>query len=118
MASRQQPSFKCSLLAGGLAGTAVDISLFPLDTIKTRMQSPAGFRGAGGFVGVYRGLGSAAAGSAPTAALFFATYEGVKGCVASQVRHTCYPPPCAVHTSWLPAPQIGRWAYPGSARFR
>ena len=32
-------SFLVSLVAGGLAGTAVDISLFPLDTIKTRLQS-------------------------------------------------------------------------------
>ena len=27
------------LIIGGLAGTAVDVSLFPLDTIKTRLQS-------------------------------------------------------------------------------
>lgn len=29
-----------SLFAGAAAGIAVDISLFPLDTIKTRTQSP------------------------------------------------------------------------------
>ena len=32
----------CSLAAGGVAGTMVDVSLFPLDTIKTRMQSQRG----------------------------------------------------------------------------
>merc|ERR1712183_525036 len=37
-----------------------------------------GFFKAGGFKGVYRGLGAAAAGSAPGAALFFSTYETVK----------------------------------------
>ncbi|KAF2859241.1 mitochondrial carrier [Piedraia hortae CBS 480.64] len=67
-----------SLLAGGIAGTCVDVSLFPLDTLKTRLQSPAGFWASGGVKGIYRGIGSAAAGSAPGAALFFVTYEGVK----------------------------------------
>ena len=68
-------SFMTSLVAGGLAGTSVDVALFPLDTIKTRLQSPQGFVQAGGFRGVYNGLGAAAAGSAPGAALFFSTYE-------------------------------------------
>lgn len=77
-----QPSFACSLLAGGIAGTTVDVVLFPLDTIKTRMQAPTGFQNAGGFRGVYSGLSSAAAGSAPTAALFFTTYELLKAKLA------------------------------------
>ncbi|KAK1004105.1 hypothetical protein LTR91_004551 [Friedmanniomyces endolithicus] len=50
----------------------------PLDTLKTRLQSAAGFRASGGFRGVYNGIGSAVVGSAPGAALFFVTYEGVK----------------------------------------
>lgn len=68
-------SFLNSLVAGGMAGTTVDVALFPIDTIKTRLQSPQGFRAAGGFAGIYNGLGAAAAGSAPGAALFFSTYE-------------------------------------------
>ncbi|KAK3117021.1 hypothetical protein LTR53_002042 [Teratosphaeriaceae sp. CCFEE 6253] len=64
--------------AGGLAGTTVDTTLFPLDTLKTRLQSAAGFFPSGGFRGVYNGIGSAVVGSAPGAALFFVTYEGVK----------------------------------------
>jgi hypothetical protein len=68
-------SFLNSLVAGGMAGTTVDVALFPIDTIKTRLQSPQGFRGAGGFKGIYNGLGAAALGSAPGAALFFSTYE-------------------------------------------
>jgi solute carrier family 25 S-adenosylmethionine transporter 26 len=63
------------MVAGGLAGTSVDVALFPIDTLKTRLQSPQGFLKAGGFRGIYNGLGAAAAGSAPGAALFFSTYE-------------------------------------------
>lgn len=74
----KEPSFLVSLLAGACAGTSVDITLFPIDTLKTRMQSPMGFAKAGGFKGVYNGLFAAASGSAPAAALFFATYETVK----------------------------------------
>jgi hypothetical protein len=43
----------------------VDVVLYPLDTVKTRLQSEVGFWQSGGFKGVYRGLSSAAAGSAP-----------------------------------------------------
>lgn len=64
--------------AGGVAGFSVDVCLFPIDTVKTRLQSERGFWRSGGFSGIYRGLGPAAAGSVPTAALFFATYEGLK----------------------------------------
>ena len=79
------PPFTTALLAGGIAGTTVDLSLFPLDTLKTRLQSRAGFFPSGGFRGVYRGVGSAVVGSAPGAAFFFCTYEGVKD-VLSQSR--------------------------------
>lgn len=43
----------------------MDTLFFPIDTIKTRAQSQAGFFPSGGFSGVYRGLGSAVVGSAP-----------------------------------------------------
>jgi len=71
----ETPTFLVSLMAGGVAGTTTDIALFPLDTIKTRMQSPQGFLKSGGFRGVYTGLSAAAVGSAPGAAIFFSTYE-------------------------------------------
>ena len=67
MTAEDKPSFKRALLAGGAAGFAVDVSLFPIDTLKTRLQAPGGFRQAGGFSGIYRGLGAAAAGSVPVA---------------------------------------------------
>ncbi|GAB1313384.1 S-adenosylmethionine transporter [Madurella fahalii] len=78
-ASPQPPPFQTALVAGALAGTTVDLSLFPLDTLKTRLQSAQGFFAAGGFRGIYRGVGSAVVGSAPGAAFFFCTYEATKG---------------------------------------
>lgn len=58
----------------------VDIALYPIDTLKTRIQSERGFVRSGGFNGLYRGLAPAAAGSAPTGARkrffkFFADYN-------------------------------------------
>ncbi|KAL2160132.1 hypothetical protein VTH06DRAFT_1787 [Thermothelomyces fergusii] len=76
--SMQPPPFQTALLAGALAGTTVDLSLFPLDTLKTRLQSREGFFASGGFRGIYRGVGSALVGSAPGAAFFFCTYEATK----------------------------------------
>ncbi|XP_053753454.1 S-adenosylmethionine mitochondrial carrier protein isoform X6 [Panthera pardus] len=72
------PGFMASLVAGGIAGVSVDLILYPLDTIKTRLQSPQGFNKAGGFRGIYAGVPSAAIGSFPNAAAFFITYEYVK----------------------------------------
>jgi solute carrier family 25 S-adenosylmethionine transporter 26 len=36
-------------LSGATAGLAVDLSLYPIDTLKTRLQSQQGFYAAGGF---------------------------------------------------------------------
>ncbi|KPV71792.1 uncharacterized protein RHOBADRAFT_19025 [Rhodotorula graminis WP1] len=70
--------FTSALVAGACAGTAVDTLFFPIDTLKTRAQAQQGFFAAGGFKGVYRGLGSAVVGSAPGASLFFTSYELAK----------------------------------------
>ena len=43
MDKEKKISWTLALAAGGAAGTAVDVALFPLDTIKTRLQSDAGF---------------------------------------------------------------------------
>jgi len=77
----------CALLSGAIAGVSVDVSLFPIDTIKTRLQSAQGFWKSGGFKGIYRGLSAAATGSAPGAALFFFTYETSK----SHIHHQLTP---------------------------
>lgn len=73
-----RPSLLSSLLAGSVGGICTDIVLFPLDTIKTRAQSQLGFQKSGGYSGLFRGVGSAALGSAPSGASFFFTYELVK----------------------------------------
>ena len=74
----EKNSFLISLLSGAAAGTGVDVILFPLDTIKTRLQSKLGFWNSGGFRGIYNGLPSTLLGSAPTAALFFTIYDTAK----------------------------------------
>lgn len=42
-----------------------DTLFFPIDTLKTRLQSHAGFWASGGFSGVYKGIASVIVGSAP-----------------------------------------------------
>eukprot|EP00954_Amorphochlora_amoebiformis_P010582 826838-Amorphochlora_amoeboformis.AAC.1 len=74
----QPTSFLNALLSGASAGVVVDVALFPIDTLKTRLQSPQGFFKAGWFwtktptrqnpefrQGIYSGLSAAALGSAP-----------------------------------------------------
>ncbi|KAH7366885.1 mitochondrial carrier domain-containing protein [Plectosphaerella cucumerina] len=92
MSSTSNPPFTTALIAGGLAGTTVDLSLFPLDTLKTRLQSRAGFFPSGGFSGIYRGVGSAIIGSSPGAALFFCTYERTKSLLRQQRAGASSPP--------------------------
>lgn len=53
------------LAAGAAAGLVVDTSLFPIDTIKSRLQSQAGFFKSGGFSNLYRGLVPVLSGSIP-----------------------------------------------------
>jgi len=72
---RQSSSFVESMVAGAVAGFVCDVTLYPLDTIKTRMQAPGGLRATGGLAGAYRGVGITLLGSVPCSALFFTTYE-------------------------------------------
>src|SRR3954463_15066830 len=88
MSYQSTPAFTTALLSGALAGTTVDLSLFPLDTLKTRLQSSSGFFASGGFLGIYRGVGSALVGSAPGAAFFCCTYESTKSFLSSSPHGT------------------------------
>lgn len=59
-----QPKWR-TLAAGAVAGLVVDVSLYPIDTIKSRLQSKQGFIRAGGLKNLYRGLPPVLAGSVP-----------------------------------------------------
>lgn len=86
-----------SLIGGAAAGLGVDVILFPLDTLKTRLQSQYGFWNSGGFRGIYKGIGPLAVGSPISAALFFGAYDTTKRLLITQnsngiwipVAHMC-----------------------------
>lgn len=68
-------------IAGAVAGGTVEAILYPLDTIKTRLQAATGGWAAartGVFRGLYQGMGTSVVGSMPSTAIFFATYEWAK----------------------------------------
>jgi solute carrier family 25 (mitochondrial S-adenosylmethionine transporter), member 26 len=75
-------------IAGAFAAFTVDLVVYPLDTVKTRLQSPnykqLYTNGANNstnralFRGVYQGVGSVIIATLPSSGAFFTTYEGVK----------------------------------------
>lgn len=79
-------SYFSPLFAGAIAGLSVDVALYPLDTLKTRLQSQHGFYKSGGFSGVYRGLLTVASTSMPTTSLFFVSYETTKSVFLPMVQ--------------------------------
>lgn len=91
------------MLAGATAGIAEHVAMFPVDTVKTRMQAlghpgqqlrgataglgqqlrsvPRALRGIlrrEGARGLYSGVGAVAAGAGPAHAMYFASYEAAK----------------------------------------
>ncbi|CAG9318684.1 unnamed protein product [Blepharisma stoltei] len=69
-------TFYTSLIAGGFAGCAVEITLFPLDTIKTRLQVQANIQVKN--IKFFKGLSWAVAASFPCSATFWASYCTLK----------------------------------------
>ncbi|XP_065043524.1 uncharacterized protein LOC103987919 isoform X1 [Musa acuminata AAA Group] len=77
------------MVAGSVAGVVEHTSMFPVDTLKTRMQAgsppcrpPFGLRHAvrsvlraEGLLGLYRGLGAMSLGAGPAHAVYFSVYE-------------------------------------------
>jgi len=76
------------LIAGAVAAFSVDLLIYPLDTIKTRIQSPdykklytntqTGAVQRTLFRGLYQGIGSVILATVPSSGAFFTTYEAVK----------------------------------------
>ncbi|KAL7154565.1 hypothetical protein ABFS83_03G009900 [Erythranthe nasuta] len=66
-----------SAVAGAAAGTLVETVLYPIDTIKTRLQA---VRGGGEIIlkGLYSGLAGNLVGVIPASALFIGVYEPTK----------------------------------------
>ena len=71
----QGPPFALAILAGGCASASVDVLIYPLDTLKTRLQSPQGLHAAGGYRSLFRGVFAAGVGAIPGGAAFFGAYE-------------------------------------------
>ena len=84
-------SFRVGLAAGAVAGTTVDLVLFPLDTLKTRLQVQGAKMSVEVLRGVYRGVTPAIAASAPSGATFFGTYDWLKRCLAQWIPLTPAP---------------------------
>jgi solute carrier family 25 (mitochondrial S-adenosylmethionine transporter), member 26 len=95
-------------LAGAFAAFTVDLLVYPLDTLKTRIQSPDYtklYKNASGttnkalFRGLYQGVGSIIAITIPSSGAFFTTYEALKYQLNEHmpVNSTIYVPESAVH---------------------
>jgi ornithine carrier protein len=82
-----------AMIAGAAAGVSYNLSLFPADTIKSRMQTESVLGGSatsgflatatsiyrtGGIKALYRGCGVTICRSAPSSAIIFLTYEKLK----------------------------------------
>jgi solute carrier family 25 S-adenosylmethionine transporter 26 len=80
-----------NLAAGATAGCAVEAALYPIDTIKTRLQAMRSGGGiaallqAGGGRALYAGIWGNLVGVAPASAIFMAVYEPVKQAVTAMV---------------------------------
>ncbi|WPT16617.1 Putative S-adenosylmethionine carrier 2 [Picochlorum sp. SENEW3] len=80
-----------NLAAGATAGCAVEAALYPIDTIKTRLQAMRSGGGVGALLksgggrSLYAGVWGNLAGVGPASAVFMAVYEPVKKAVLSSV---------------------------------
>lgn len=85
------------LTGGAAAGMSYQFFFYPADTIKSCMQTEGGgkrtFAETGrqiwrehGLKGMYRGCGITVARSAPSSAVIFTVYEGLKGAMSSKER--------------------------------
>ena len=80
-------SLLITLMAGGAAGMATDIAIFPIDSIKTRIQASSkkgkDFVKEAEDVSMFQGLGSAMLASFPCTAGFWLAYEYCRYVIAT-----------------------------------
>ena len=90
-----------TVVAGALAAFTVDLLIYPLDTLKTRLQAPDYATrfpsGRGIYGGLYQGVGSVIIATLPAAGLFFTTYEETKSVLASSSSPLANAPPALSH---------------------
>ncbi|CCF53300.1 hypothetical protein NDA11_004733 [Ustilago hordei] len=91
-----------TVVAGAAAAFTVDLLIYPLDTLKTRLQAPDYTTrfpsGRGLYGGLYQGVGSVIIATLPAAGLFFTTYEETKSLLASSSSPLANAPPALSHT--------------------
>ncbi|CAO1631502.1 unnamed protein product [Parajaminaea phylloscopi] len=75
-----------TVVAGAMAALAVDALIYPLDTVKTRLQTPDVAKRfptrKALFQGLYQGIGATVIVTLPSAGVFFTTYEGAKSALS------------------------------------
>ncbi|SOV04732.1 related to PET8 protein, member of the mitochondrial carrier (MCF) family [Ustilago sp. UG-2017a] len=90
-----------TVVAGAAAAFTVDLLIYPLDTLKTRLQAPDYTTrfpsGRGLYGGLYQGVGSVIIATLPAAGLFFTTYEETKSLLASSSSPLANAPPALSH---------------------
>ncbi|KAJ4338421.1 hypothetical protein N0V87_003964 [Didymella glomerata] len=98
------------LIAAAIAAFTVDLLVYPLDTLKTRFQSPdyarlytnqaTGKPNPALFRGMYQGIGSVIIATLPSSGAFFTTYERTKSAFTSLNQTSSQP------NGLLPTPVI------------
>ena len=86
-------TFAVAVAAGGIAGQSIDLALFPIDSIKTRLQASSSkkdFVKQAESVSMFKGLASAMAASFPCAAMFWLAYEYSKYFIHSNATLNTY----------------------------
>ncbi|PWY98452.1 mitochondrial carrier [Testicularia cyperi] len=90
-----------TVVAGALAAFTVDLLIYPLDTLKTRLQAPDFHSrfpsGRGLYAGLYQGVGSVIVATLPAAGIFFTTYEHAKSHLAGPESPLANAPPALSH---------------------
>jgi len=96
-------------IAGAFAAFSVDLLVYPLDTIKTRLQSPSytklyknpnGTTNRALYRGLYQGVGSIILITLPASGAFFTTYEALKFALNEYIppNSTIFVPSAAIHS--------------------